>query len=119
MNKLTALFAIITLAATAGIAQARDLGPDEALPPAPSEDYVMRGFSWVVADKLAGMPHPGARGDLDADLAFVADRVEVLVSLVEQEVVATAAPTYGLEVLHLPVRDFTAPTVSFRVINEL
>ncbi|BAU73812.1 PepSY domain-containing protein [Metapseudomonas furukawaii] len=31
MKKLTALFAIATLAATAGIAQARDLGPDEAL----------------------------------------------------------------------------------------
>jgi uncharacterized membrane protein YkoI len=31
MNKLTALFAITTLATTAGIAQARDLGPDEAL----------------------------------------------------------------------------------------
>ena len=31
MNKLTALFAITTLAATAGMAQARDLGPDEAL----------------------------------------------------------------------------------------
>ncbi|BCD89676.1 PepSY domain-containing protein [Pseudomonas sp. No.21] len=31
MKKLTALFAVATLAATAGIAQARDLGPDEAL----------------------------------------------------------------------------------------
>ncbi|MBC9249578.1 peptidase [Pseudomonas alcaligenes] len=31
MNKLTALFAITALTATAGIAQARDLGPDEAL----------------------------------------------------------------------------------------
>ncbi|MCY1262451.1 Peptidase propeptide and YPEB domain protein [compost metagenome] len=31
MKKLTALFALATLAATAGIAQARDLGPDEAL----------------------------------------------------------------------------------------
>ena len=31
MNKLTSLFAIAALAATAGIAQARDLGPDEAL----------------------------------------------------------------------------------------
>ncbi|MGF6694932.1 putative membrane protein YkoI [Metapseudomonas resinovorans] len=31
MKKLAALFAIATLAATAGIAQARDLGPDEAL----------------------------------------------------------------------------------------
>ena len=30
-EKLTALFAVATLAATAGIAQARDLGPDEAL----------------------------------------------------------------------------------------
>lgn len=31
MNKLTALFAVAALTATAGIAQARDLGPDEAL----------------------------------------------------------------------------------------
>ncbi|MDH0894017.1 MULTISPECIES: PepSY domain-containing protein [unclassified Pseudomonas] len=31
MNKLTSLFAITALATTAGIAQARDLGPDEAL----------------------------------------------------------------------------------------
>ena len=31
MKKLTTLFAIAALTATAGIAQARDLGPDEAL----------------------------------------------------------------------------------------
>lgn len=31
MKKLAALIAVATLAATAGIAQARDLGPDEAL----------------------------------------------------------------------------------------
>lgn len=31
MNKLTSLFTVTTLAASAGVAQARDLGPDEAL----------------------------------------------------------------------------------------
>ena len=31
MKKLTALFALAALATTAGIAQARDLGPDEAV----------------------------------------------------------------------------------------
>lgn len=31
MNKLTTIFAAAALTATAGIAQARDLGPDEAL----------------------------------------------------------------------------------------
>jgi uncharacterized membrane protein YkoI len=31
MKKLTALFALAALATTAGVAQARDLGPDEAL----------------------------------------------------------------------------------------
>ncbi|PTQ68418.1 PepSY domain-containing protein [Pseudomonas sp. GV071] len=31
MNKFTALFTIAALTATAGLAQARDLGPDEAL----------------------------------------------------------------------------------------
>lgn len=31
MNKLTSLLIVTTLAASAGVAQARDLGPDEAL----------------------------------------------------------------------------------------
>lgn len=31
MNKFTALFAVAALTATAGMAQARDLGPDEAM----------------------------------------------------------------------------------------
>ncbi|HSC83002.1 MAG TPA: PepSY domain-containing protein [Pseudomonas sp.] len=31
MKKLTAVFALVTLATTAGLVQARDLGPDEAL----------------------------------------------------------------------------------------
>ena len=70
MNKLTALFAITTLAATAGIAQARDLGPDEALKL--RDAGTIQSFDKLNAAALA--KHPGATitetEDLDKVLAF-------------------------------------------------
>lgn len=75
--------------------------------------YEMKGFSWVIDEALAGMPRPGARGDLDADLSFLADReIELLVSLTETGVDEDAASSFGVEVLHLPVKDFGAPTLA-------
>ena len=56
MNKLTALFALTTLAATAGIAQARDLGPDEAL--RLRDAGTIQSFEKLNAAALA--KHPGA-----------------------------------------------------------
>ncbi|MGQ7814446.1 PepSY domain-containing protein [Metapseudomonas furukawaii] len=55
MKKLTALFAIATLAATAGIAQARDLGPDEALKL--RDTGTIQSFEKLNAAALA--QHPG------------------------------------------------------------
>lgn len=56
MKKLTTLFAIAALTATAGIAQARDLGPDEALK--------LRDAGTILSfDKLNALAlakHPGA-----------------------------------------------------------
>ena len=57
MNKLTALFAITTLAATAGIAQARDLGPDEALKL--RDAGTIQSFDKLNAAALA--KHPGGQ----------------------------------------------------------
>jgi uncharacterized membrane protein YkoI len=55
MNKLTALFAVATLTA-AGIAQARDLGPDEALKL--HDAGTIQSFEKLNAAAMA--KHPGA-----------------------------------------------------------
>ena len=66
MKKLTALFAIATLSATAGIAQARDVGPDEALKL--RDAGTIQSFEKLNAAALA--KHPGAsieETDLEQD----------------------------------------------------
>lgn len=55
-NKLAALFAAVALTATAGLAQARDLGPDEALKL--RDAGTVQSFEKLNAAALA--KHPGA-----------------------------------------------------------
>ncbi|GLK88959.1 PepSY domain-containing protein [Pseudomonas turukhanskensis] len=56
MNKFTALFAVAALTATAGLAQARDLGPDEALKL--RDAGTIQSFEKLNAAAIA--KHPGA-----------------------------------------------------------
>lgn len=56
LNKLTALFAAVALTTTAGLAQARDLGPDEALKL--RDAGTVQSFEKLNAAALA--KHPGA-----------------------------------------------------------
>lgn len=75
------------------------------------ETSLMRGFSYV-ADRLAGMPSPGLGPVLEANLEFLAaEGVDLLVSLTEDGISATAVGGHGMRWLHLPVVDFTAPTI--------
>ncbi len=71
----------------------------------------VHNFSWVVEGKLAGMARPGAVRTLDEDLASLeAHGIVLLVSLTETPTPAVDAARYGIEVLHLPVEDFTPPS---------
>lgn len=73
--------------------------------------FAMRGFSWVIDGQVAGMPRPGASRPLDRDLAFLREQgVDVLVSLTETPTDPEALDRYGIELLHMPVADFHAPT---------
>ena len=70
------------------------------------------GFSWIVPGKLAAMPVPGRDHPLDQDAAFLEQKgIRVLVSLTEEppdrEVLASRSIDQG----HIPVQDFTAPTL--------
>lgn len=92
--------------------EAPALGSDPGEPVAPEapEAYEMSGFSFV-DEHLAGLPMPGARVPLEQDLAFLADQgVTLLVSLTEAPVPADAVAAAGLDLLHLPIPDYHAPT---------
>lgn len=68
-------------------------------------------FSWVLEDQLAGMARPGTSHPLDEELAALqACDITLLVSLTTTPTPVDPAVAPDLELLHLPVADFTAPT---------
>ena len=70
------------------------------------------GFSWVIEEKLAGMPRPGTSASANEDVAFLeAQGLNLLVSLTEEPVSKYLLNTHGINQLHIPVPDFTAPTL--------
>lgn len=72
----------------------------------------MLGFSWVLEEQLAGLPRPGARNDLAEDLQFLKSQgIGLLVSLTERATDPDLAARFDLSVLHVPIQDFTAPSV--------
>lgn len=91
-------------------AQAREngtgsLAEQELAPP-------MQGFSWVVPGKLAAMPVPGRDRPLDQDAAFLErEGVRVLVSLTEEPPDRGVLASRRIDQAHIPVKDFTAPTL--------
>lgn len=73
--------------------------------------HEIHNFSWLVPDQLAGMAKPGAYQPLENDLAALHDLgVRQIVTLTEDALPATELTSQGLDALHIPVEDYTAPT---------
>jgi atypical dual specificity phosphatase len=73
--------------------------------------YTMTGFSFV-DEHVAGMPQPGRVVPLEQDLAFLVEQeLSLLVSLTETPTDPVAVEAVGLDMLHLPIVDFTPPTL--------
>ena len=69
-------------------------------------------FSWVVPDELAAMMRPGRVRALSDDLTMLREqRIELLVSLTMVPTDEVAARAHGIEVVHIPIGDFTPPTI--------
>ncbi len=78
--------------------------------PDPEEEADVLNFSWVQAEQLAGMAQPGLARSLDEDLAFLQGQgLRLLVSLTEEPTSEKELKAHGMELLHLPVADFTPP----------
>ncbi len=92
----------------------------------------MRGFYWLIEGELAGCPCPGGFGlrgpnaawsvgdgngtgtgaaGLGDDLAWLREQgIGALLTLTEEPLPADALARHGLESLHIPVLDMSAPT---------
>ena len=70
---------------------------------------MLPNFSWLIEGRLAGMAYP--RGE--ATFAALRRRgVRAVVSLTEEPPSIIMLERYGLQAAHLPLVDFTAPTVA-------
>ena len=122
LNKTTILGLLLLTAISAqlaGCGDAKDMSEQAKTAPKDNESLTEQesvqpseGFSWIVPGKLAAMPVPGQDRPLDQDAAFLEEEgIRVLVSLTEEppdrEVLASRFIDQG----HIPVQDFTAPTL--------
>ncbi|MCK9460485.1 MAG: dual specificity protein phosphatase family protein [Proteobacteria bacterium] len=72
---------------------------------------MQREFSWVIQDKLAGMPRPGRGAPVDADAEFLKEkRITLVVTLTEAPLPAQPFASRGIALVHIPMRDFSAPS---------
>lgn len=73
----------------------------------------MLGFSWIIDERLAGLPRPGVRVSLEDDLRFLQQQgIRLLVSLTESSVDPDLAARFDISIQHLPIRDFSPPTLN-------
>lgn len=77
----------------------------------------MQGFSWLVEGELAAMPLPGRQRALIEDVSFLEEvGIQRLVSLTEEPPTAAVFEAAGIGQEHLPVKDFTPPTLEQMVV---
>lgn len=75
----------------------------------------MNGFSWVIDNEIGGMARPDGRDE--AIWGWLSERnIGLVVSLTGAAPDAGVLARNGLDLLHLPVPDFTPPTLD--AINE-
>jgi atypical dual specificity phosphatase len=69
-------------------------------------------FSYIIESVLAGMERPGTSARLREDLEFLKDqRINAIVSLTECPLERAFIEEFGFRYLHLPIADFTPPTL--------
>jgi atypical dual specificity phosphatase len=73
---------------------------------------LLYNFSYLIDGVLAGSGHPAAFSDAATGLRELVGRgIGALVSLDEEGIPLHHVAEFGLQYLHLPVRDFTAPSI--------
>jgi len=75
------------------------------------KNYVNDGFSWVIENKLSGMPFPGVFESEFDDINFLKDKgITLLVSLTLNTPDIDYLKEMNIRLRHFPVKDFHAPS---------
>lgn len=72
------------------------------------QSFVLPNFSWLIENRLAGVAYPRSE---DALVLLQKQGVQALLNLSEEALPAEILKKYRLQAEHLPVADFTAPTL--------
>ncbi len=73
---------------------------------------MLRNFSYVIEDALAGCALPGSWGPLIEDLREAQEAgITAIVTLTERGLIPALVQEAGMRYLHIPIADFTAPTL--------
>lgn len=80
---------------------------------APPDGFMSKphNFSYLIPGKIAGSAHPGRGSELGKSLAALRQEgFGAILTLTEDPLDESMLREFGFESLHLPVRDFSAPT---------
>ena len=111
-RKIMMVGALGVLGINAGCSESREAPTREDLNANELETSTMQSFTWIEEGHLAAMGRPGRRRPLGEDLAYLQSAgIKILVSLTEEPIPKEDLTRHGMEGLHLPVEDFTPPTL--------
>lgn len=66
------------------------------------------GFSWVIPDLIAAMGRPR---ELHEEMPYLKkQKIDMIISLTRAPLARSFVDEFGFDYLHLPMRDFSAPT---------
>ena len=73
---------------------------------------IIPNFGYFIGDRIAGSGYPGSGEVLGENLAILRKQnFRAILSLLESPLDQAMTREFGFECLHLPIQDFTAPTV--------
>lgn len=73
---------------------------------------MLRNFSFVIDGELAGSAFPGGWADLPEDLQELSSKgIKVIITLTEETLDVNYLKEFNIENLHIPIQDFTPPTI--------
>jgi atypical dual specificity phosphatase len=108
---------LVSLFLASGCASAPDplegsVNLGEPLAPISADSDVPTRFSWIVDGELAGLAHPATGLGLAWNIQYLVDSgVTTLFTLTVTALDPSILASYPVTSVHLPVKDFTAPTI--------
>jgi atypical dual specificity phosphatase len=91
------------------VAPVKTLAEEYTLTPEEIDAVVLPNFSWLAPGEVAGCSYPDTK---DALLILQKAGVKALLNLSTEPLPAELLEQFGMQMQHIPIADFTAPTIA-------